>query len=709
MAAQGAHLDLLLPILVQLLPYYVGLALPVAFMIALTVTLSNRDEALELEAILASGLSLGRIALPLTAAAVLVAAATLVANGFLEPRGRYGLRMLQARALEEARVSDLKPLAFYGPADDVTLSFEGTARDRAERLFLHRALPGGREQILTARTAELVRSPGAALLQIRLDDGIAYEDSDPLRRRRPIALSFRSYQLAEPMGALGSVRPRGGDQKELSLTELWEESRTHERNLPEGAVGAEFHSRLARSLAILFLPLLAVPLCLSAKKSRRGLGIACAGILLILFHHAVNFIKDRTLDGEPPPAAAFLALEAAFVALAAWLFVASRHLPSHGPLTPLLRLFRPPDGAGRPAARESRRRATRTLGGYAAGRLALWIAACTAGLALIFQLVDVIDRGEEFVERGFGAGGIARYAMLRLPLIVHQILPLATLAGAILALLRLSRFSEMVAIRGAGISLGRLFVMLVPVAACVTAASFALGEWVAPRTEARLAAWWHSTDPEARGERRWFRVGGDIVSARGVAAAGRELEGLTLYRRDGAGRLTARLSAGTAWAVDGGWRLREVAIVTLTANGPRGASRREMLWPARFGPAEASLIFSPTLRPSTAEARRALAGEAPVSEGPARFEARLRRALAEPLAPLVMLILALPLALASARTGPSWPLLLYPIAAGAAFLVCDGLLAVAAAIGMIPAWVGAWGAALVFGLLGTTVAIYADG
>ena len=74
-----------------------------------------------------------------------------------------------------------------------------------------------------------------------------------------------------------------------------------------------------------------------------------------------------------------------------------------------------------------------------------------------------------------------------------------------------------------------------------------------------------------------------------------------------------------------------------------------------------------------------------------------------------MLILALPLALASSRTGPSWALLIYPIAAGTAFIVADGVLAVAAAAGLIAPWVGAWAAPLLFGLLGITVAIYSDG
>lgn len=710
MAASGAHLGLFFPILAQLLPYYIGLALPVSFMIALVVMLSSRDEALELEAMIASGMSLSRMAAPLTIAALAVAAATLIANGYFEPKGRYGFRLLTARALEEARIIDLRPLAFYRPANGVTLSFERIAGGRAEGLFLHRSLSGGGEEVVTARSGALSRSPSSPLIRIGLDDVTSYDDGAPAARRRPLQLTFLHYRLAEPIRPPGgTARPRGNDQKELTLGELVDESRTRRRGLPPAAVGAELHSRIARSFSVMLLPLLALSLALSVKKEGRGLGLGLAGILLIFFHHAVNFTKKMVLDGSPPPALAFGLLEAALGALVLWLFVASRNLPSHGPLTPLNRLL---SFTGRPRPikpASGLRLPGGTLAVYAAGRLALWIGTCTVGLTLTFQMVDMVEHGDDFVERGFDAFDMARYALLRLPLLLQQVLPMATLAGSMLALLRLSRFSEMVALRAAGVSLGRLSLMLVPVAAGVAAASFALAEYAIPSAEAELAAWWRESDPRPASKARWFRIGGEIASVQGVASGGRELHGIRIYRRDPRGLLTSLQSAETGRAVAGGWRLTEVTTVRLTPRGPERTRSPEQFWPARFGAAEARALFAPVPHISAGAARRALAGEAPVSEGPARFETRLQRRFAEPLAPLVMLILALPLALASGHSGPSWALLLYPIAAGMAFVVGDGVLAVAAAAGVIAPWIGAWAAPLLFGLLGLTVAIYSDG
>ena len=67
MAASGADISHFLPLLAQLLPYYLDLGLPAAFMVALILLIARLDDRLELEAMMASGLSLSRIAAPLLA------------------------------------------------------------------------------------------------------------------------------------------------------------------------------------------------------------------------------------------------------------------------------------------------------------------------------------------------------------------------------------------------------------------------------------------------------------------------------------------------------------------------------------------------------------------------------------------------------------------------------------------------------------------
>jgi lipopolysaccharide export LptBFGC system permease protein LptF len=123
---------------------------------------------------------------------------------------------------------------------------------------------------------------------------------------------------------------------------------------------------------------------------------------------------------------------------------------------------------------------------------------------------------------------------------------------------------------------------------------------------------------------------------------------------------------------------------------------------------DVTTFFAAPAALSAAAARRSLEDTAPVGEGEARFVTRLYRSAAEPLAPVLMLLFALPLAFVSPRAGRSWPPLLYAIGGGLLYLVGDGVLTVLGQVGAVPPSVGAWGAPLIATLLGFTVLLYSE-
>jgi LPS export ABC transporter permease LptG/LPS export ABC transporter permease LptF len=710
LAASGADFGYFLPLLGLLTPYYVGLALPAALMIALVFLIARLDETLELEAMLASGLTLARIAMPLIAFALLVAGMAVAANGFLEPLGRHAFRMMRAEAQLAATIGTLQPVSFYRPSEDLTFSFDATTSQpgRIAGVFVRQGLDSG-EAVLTARHAALALSADRRAIQLSLEDGFSYHDADPGLDRKAFALAFDSYEVNARLPRSGFGRARGSDQKELTLAELIDEGAKGRRRLPRAAVAAELYSRLARSISIVLLPLLAIPLAFAAKKTRRSFGIVMGGALLMAFHHGVNFVKNVSRDGDPDPAAGFAILCGAFTLFVLALFVSSRSLPSHSPVTDLLGRLRL--GSYRPGLSRARLLPLPggTIGAYVAGGLALWTLAAVATVLLLLQMVDLIERSDDFAARQLGPSDVAHYMLLRLPILFQQTIGIAALAGAMFALLRLTRFSEMVAIRAAGVSLPRLLLMLLPVAASLSVLSLLLAEYAVPARHIELASWWRGNAfAPAPPEARWFRIGGDIVRIDDASATGREIHGLSVYRRSPDGLLIERFSAAAAKARPGGWALREVSSVRMDGGKAVPTHAASRIWRTDLDEADLRALIASPPRVSSRAARRALAGVAPVDEGPPRFETRLQRRFAEPLVPIVMLLLALPLALASSRQGPSWPLLLYPVLAGIAFLVSDGVLTLAAEAGMVAPWIGAWTAPICFALIGATVLVYAE-
>ncbi|MFX4918135.1 LptF/LptG family permease, partial [Acinetobacter baumannii] len=66
----------------------------------------------------------------------------------------------------------------------------------------------------------------------------------------------------------------------------------------------EFHGRLARTLSLPLLPLLAIPLGLSAKRGTRTASLIVAVVTLLLFHHSLQLGQSRAQSGKASPWAA---------------------------------------------------------------------------------------------------------------------------------------------------------------------------------------------------------------------------------------------------------------------------------------------------------------------------------------------------------------------------------------------------------------------
>lgn len=351
------------------------------------------------------------------------------------------------------------------------------------------------------------------------------------------------------------------------------------------------------------------------------------------------------------------------------------------------------------------------LGGYVLRLVALRILGAAAILLAVLQILDLLEVTPEIVERGLGLAGILQYAALRLPRLIDQAAPLAVLAGGIFAFMKLAGDSEIVAMRASGVSAYKLVAMALPAALAVVAIDFAAVELVAPRTDLALQSWWRATAPPAPAvdpKPKAFRVGGDVVSAATTDLTGRSLKDVRIYRRDAAGRLTERIDAATATWAPGGWRLANPRFVRFN---PVGASRGQaatITWTAAFEPVDVQSLFFGEQTISAASAGRALAGGG-AQRPDSYYATRLQRSIASPLGNLVMLLLAVPIALASFRSSQGAMFVTASLGAGLIFLVADGLLAALGESGAVSPLLAAWTAPAVFAALGAAALIRLEG
>ena len=75
---------------------------------------------------------------------------------------------------------------------------------------------------------------------------------------------------------------------------------------------------------------------------------------------------------------------------------------------------------------------------------------CMVGFLLIYVLVDLLDRLQGFLKFHASVGEVCRYLFFKIPLIVTQLVPIATLASVLIALGTMARHNELTALRASG-------------------------------------------------------------------------------------------------------------------------------------------------------------------------------------------------------------------------------------------------------------------
>lgn len=209
-----------------------------------------------------------------------------------------------------------------------------------------------------------------------------------------------------------------------------------------------------------------------------------------------------------------------------------------------------------------------------------------SGLVAMFDFIELLRRSASHPEVSFGT--VAQIAALRLPFVAMQILPFAVLLGGILCFWRLTRSSELIVARAAGISawefltaptLCALLFGIVATALVSPVSSVMLG-----RAEAMDNAYLRSGGgPLAlNGGQLWLRQSDRLASPGGGAAGapngthgvaiihaqevelhGKQLSAqqVSVFRLDSSDKLLSRIEATKATLVSGNWVLENARAI----------------------------------------------------------------------------------------------------------------------------------------------------
>ncbi|RMD61313.1 MAG: LPS export ABC transporter permease LptF [Alphaproteobacteria bacterium] len=286
---KGGPLSLLVQMLTNLIPHYLGIALPAAFFVAVLLAIMRLSQSSEIHAMQAAGISLWRLIAPILVLAAGLTALNAVTINYLQPHARYAYRAATFALINNAWNIAVETGVFFTGFRDTVILVDGLDDDGTTitGIFAYRRDDPGRATVITAHKGVLSSRAGAQPPALHLFRGLRTEIGPGASE--PNAVRFERFDLTLDFAvAPKQFRTRGRDEEELTLDELWAARAQPPEGVAPALIRAEIHHRLVRSLTILVLPFLAVPLAIASGQARRTRNLSLGfGLIVIVVYHYI--------------------------------------------------------------------------------------------------------------------------------------------------------------------------------------------------------------------------------------------------------------------------------------------------------------------------------------------------------------------------------------------------------------------------------------
>jgi lipopolysaccharide export system permease protein len=333
-------------------------------------------------------------------------------------------------------------------------------------------------------------------------------------------------------------------------------------------------------------------------------------------------------------------------------------------------------------------------------------------LLALFFFFDFIKELDDLGRGNYRLTAMLGYVALMLPSHAYVLLPAAGLMGTLFALARMSEQSEITVLRASGMSLQQLALYVAGAGLVLALATTVVGELVAPYTEEaakglRLKA---TRSIVAREFRSGFWVKDDrsFVNIQDVTPD-TELLNVRIYEFDRAFRLAAisRAEKG-AYAGPNRWVLSNVELTRF--EGDRAVLQRvpEVTWTSVLTPDILSVLKVVPERMSASNLRAYVEHLKENRQRATRYEIAYWSKLLYPVAALAMMVLAIPFALVSSRSGGLGLRILFGILIGMGFYNAGKLFSHMGLLNDWPALLAAGMPVLIVGLAASLGLRYAE-
>lgn len=208
-------------------------------------------------------------------------------------------------------------------------------------------------------------------------------------------------------------------------------------------------------------------------------------------------------------------------------------------------------------------------------------------LIALYTFVEFIAELEEVGKGDYGVVDAIYYIAYSIPQHIYDLLPVAALLGSVLGLGYLAGQSELVAMRAAGFSVGRITRSAMATGMIFVAVTVLMGEVVAPPAEQaanKLRSLAQTGRLSEHAERGFWTRNNNSFNRIGRVLPNGQYEDIEIFKFDDQRRLQVIIQAARATYHADGWHLSDITQRFISSEGITTRRLPEALWESRLSP-----------------------------------------------------------------------------------------------------------------------------
>ncbi|MCF6221526.1 MAG: LptF/LptG family permease [Robiginitomaculum sp.] len=279
---------------INLLPHYLGIAIPMALMLGTIITIDRMSRSSELTSAFGSGISLFHMTKPFILISIVLMGFNLLLEGYMQPLGRYGYREVVhsvgqksfAAVLREGKFTKVGNTTFYvGPGGGP--------------IFIYEKLKNDGLRITTASKGALIVRDETEQPVLQLSNGDSFQITP-----EKLIKGQLGFEISSVAGSISgnTFRARGNDERELTSSELYKNRDGKAfTSISASTNNAALHLRMARVYLLFLIPFIAVPFGINYGRNPSSAGIVVGIVSLVTLQKALEFGQKMGARGDIAP------------------------------------------------------------------------------------------------------------------------------------------------------------------------------------------------------------------------------------------------------------------------------------------------------------------------------------------------------------------------------------------------------------------------